>query len=257
MRITLLFLIAFLGYGCGAKKLAVENADTLISHQVNKRLPLYSTQRDQLSKDIDTFLNKEKPVAQEILPVIDEIDLKSPEKVEADYKKLEGFFVRISKDFTNFMSQYMAKLDAKQQKDFFKNLDDENREILKKEKEDRIDSIEERFEMFMGSINSKQKQIIRDYSDYYHDRAKERLTRRVKLHDKFKAIYSHDSSEESKVKEFQEAFNEYQVESLKGNKNLEILKKVLPTVSAEQREHFRKEAQEVKDLLRYYNSIEY
>jgi transcription termination factor NusB len=257
MRITFLFLIAFLGYGCGAKKLAVENADTLIGHQVNKRLPLYSAQRDQLSKDIDLFLNKEKPVAQEILPVIDEIDLKSPEKVEADYTKLEGFFVRISKDFTNFMSQYMAKLDAKQQKDFFKTLDDENREILKKEKEDRIDSIEERFEMFMGSINSKQKQIIRNYSDYYHDRAKERLTRRVKLHDKFKAIYSHDSSEESKIKEFQEAFNEYQAESLKGNKNLEILKKVLPTVTAEQREHFRKEAQEIKDLLRYYNSIEY
>lgn len=257
MRITLIFLLMFLGHGCGAKKLAIDNADTLISHQVNKRLPLYSAQKDQLAKDIDRFLNKEKAVAQEILPVIDDIDLEKPEKIESQYMKLEGFFVRVSNDFTAFMSTYMAKLDQKQQKDLFKILDDENREILKKEKEARIDTIEDRFKMFMGSINSKQKQIIRDYSDYFQSRAKERLSRRVKLHDKFRAIYTHDSSEDSKAKEFQEAFVDYQKEALAGNKNLELLKKVLPTVTPEQREHFRKEAQEIKDLLRYFNSVEY
>lgn len=257
MKMTIMFLIMLLGYGCAAKKLAVENADTLIGHQVTKRLPLYSTQKDQLSKDIDLFLNKEKPLAMDILPVIDQIDLKSPEKFADQYNKLEVFFKRVSKDFTAFMSKYMAKLDSKQQKDLFETLDDENREILKKEKEARLDGLEDRFKMFMGSINGKQKQILRDYSDYFQNRAKERLGRRVKLHERFRTIYSGDSSETSRTVAFQEAFNDYQDKSLEGNKNLEILKKLLPTVTVEQREHFRKEAEEIKDLLRYYNSIDY
>jgi hypothetical protein len=257
MRMTLIFFIAFLGYGCGAKKMAVENADTLINYQITKRLPLYSAQKDQLNRDVDIFLNKEKPVAQEIIPIIDEINLKNPDQVESQYKKLEAFFMRLSKDFTATMAKYLAKLDSKQQKDLFATLDDENREILKKEKEDRIDGVEDKFKTFMGSMNSKQKQIIREYSDYFHERAKHRLTRRVRLHDTFRSIYQHDLSEAAKADEFADAFNQYQVDAISGNKNLEIVKRILPTVTPDQREHFRKEVQEIKDLIRYYNSIEY
>lgn len=257
MKMTFMFLIMLLQFGCTAKKMAVENADTLINYQINKRLPLYSEQKDQMNRDVDIFLNNEKPVAQEILPVIDEIDLKNPEKIEGQYKKLEGFFLRISKDFTVLVAKYMSKLDPKQQKDLFNTLDDENREILKKEKEDRIDGLEDRFRMFLGSINGPQKQIVREHVDYFQDRAKLRLNRRINLHQKFRSIFAQDASPAAKATLFQEAFDEYQKKSLEGNKNLELLKKVLPTITTEQREYFRKEAAEIKDLLRYYNSIEY
>jgi len=257
MKMTFMFLIILLQFGCTAKKMAVENADTLINYQINKRLPLYSEQKDQMNRDVDIFLNKEKPIAQEILPVIDAIDLKKPEKVEEQYKKLEGFFIRISKDFTVYVAKYMAKLDSKQQKELFSTLDDENREILKKEKEDRIDGLEDRFRIFLGSINGPQKQIIREHVDYFQDRAKLRLERRIDLHQKFRSIFQQDASEATKANLFQEAFAKYQEKSLEGNKNLELLKKVLPTITADQREYFRKEAAEIKDLLRYYNSIEY
>lgn len=246
-----------LTYACAAKKMAVENADTLISHQMNRKLPLYSAQKDQLAKDVDQLLNSSKPTAQEIVPIIDEIDLQKSEKTESQYKVLESFFVKLSKDFTALISRYMSKLDSKQQKDFFATMDDENREILKKEKEKRLDQVEERFKMFLGSVNSQQKQIIREYGDYFQERAKERLDRRIKLHNEFKAIYKQDLSHSSRETMFQEAFIRYQQEALKGNKNLEMMKKFLPTLSNEQREHFRKELQEVKDLLRYYISIEY
>jgi len=257
MKMTVMFLIILLQFGCTAKKMAVENADTLINYQINKRLPLYSEQKDQMNRDVEIFLNKEKPVAQEILPVIDEIDLKNPDKVEAQYKKLEDFFLRISKDFTVYVAKYMAKLDSKQQKDLFHTLDDENREILKKEKEERIDGLEDRFKMFMGSINGPQKQIIREHVSYFEERAKLRLNRRINLHQKFRSIYKQDASESAKAALFQEAFSEYQKKSIEGNKNLELLKKVLPTITPQQREYFRKEAAEIKDLLRYYNSVEY
>lgn len=257
MKLVFILLLALMVSSCAGKKMAVENADTLISYQVNKRLPLYSAQKEELSKDIDKFLNETKPKAQDILPVIDALNLKDPSKLETQYTKVENFYTGLSKDFSGLMSKYLAKLDNKQQKDLFETLDDENREILKKEKEDRIDSIEDRFEAFLGSVNSKQKQLVREYAEYFHSRAKMRLDKRVKLHGELKGIYNQDVSENSRYNQIQEKMAEYQGETLKGNKNLEILKKIIPTLSSEQREHFRKEAQEVKDVLRYFNSVDY
>lgn len=256
MMFMLMFIVLFTG--CAAKQLAVENADTLISHQITKRLPLYSKQKDKLNRDIDKFLNDSKPLAQEILPVIDDIDLKNEEAVSEKYKKLEAYFMDISKKFSAMMSSHIAKLDSKQQKDFFNVLDDENRELLKREKEDRIDSIEERFEMFFGSIKGEQKQLIREYADYFHDRAKAKLDRRIKLHQEFRNIFkAEELSENGREKLIQDAFIEYQNDTLKGNKNLEILKKVLPTISKKQREHFRGQTREVKELLKYFLSVDY
>lgn len=257
MKFISLLIVMILSFGCGAQKMAVENADSLIKYQVTKRLPLYSSQKDQLSKDIDKLLIDSKPMAQEIIPVLDDLDLNSSDSLDAQYPKLEKFYKNIAKNFSGLMSKYMAMLDQKQQKDFFETLDDENREILKKEKEDRIDHVEDRFEMFLGSVNSKQKQLIRDYSDYFEARAKKRLKERIELHSSFRNIYAQDISESSRSKSFQEEFTNYQEESLSGNKNLEFLKKVIPTLTASQKEYFRKQVQEVKSLLKYFNSIEY
>jgi hypothetical protein len=257
MKVIVFIMVILIGHGCAAKKLAVENADTLITHQMTKRLPLYSAQKTQLAKDVDQFLIDTKPMSQEIIPVVDQIDLKSMASVEAQYIKLEKYYKDISKNFSKLMSKYMAKLDHKQQKDFFKTLDDENRDILKREKIDQLDQVEEKFEMFLGSINTKQKQLIREYAEYFHHREKRRLDNRISLHQHFKNIYTHDTSELSKIDLFQEQFIKYQEEMLEGNKNAEILKKVVPTLTDGQREYFREQAQEVKSLLKYFNSIDY
>jgi phage-related minor tail protein len=257
MKVTFIILFCFLGYGCAAKKLAVQNADSLITHQMTKRLPLYSDQKDTLEKDVDAFLDRTKPMAQEVLPVIDEMNLKNEEEISTQYQKLESFFVQVSNEFSKLSSKYMAKLDPKQQKEFFETLDDENREILKKEKENRIDQAENRLELFLGHVNSKQKQIIREYGDYLQKRAKTRLDRRIKLHHEFKIIYHQDISESSRASAFLEQFVNYQNESMTGNKNLEIIKRFIPTITSEQREHFRKEAEEIKSLIKYFNSVEY
>lgn len=257
MKLFIITVLSFLLSACAAKKLAVENADTLLSHQITKRVPLYSKQKDKLNKEIDQFLNEKKEVAQEILPVLDNLDIEDSEKIESQYKKLENFFLNISSDFSALMSRQIARMDKKQQKDFFETLDDENREILKKEKEDRIDQFEERFESFFGSIMGPQKQIVREYANYFDSRARERLDRRVKLHQKFRDIMAQEVSTESKEKMIQEAFVDYQQEVQKGSRNLEIIKKLLPTVTDIQREHFRGQVQEIKDLLKYYVSLDY
>lgn len=257
MRMSAFFTIVLLTYSCTAHKIGVNNADTLIGRQITRRLPLYSLQKDELGKDIDQFLNQSKPVAQDVLPVIDDMKLESPEKMEEHYKKLEGFYRKIAKDFSRLMSKYMAKLDYKQQKDFFETVDEENREIIKKDKQERLEEIEDRLKTFLGNLNTSQKQIITNYENYFMEQTNKRVERRKELHERFKYIYAQDVSPETRKDLFQEAFVNYQEEGLSSNKNLEILKKLIPTVTQAQREHFRRKTQEIKEILSYFLQVNY
>lgn len=257
MKITLIFVLTFILSGCGMKKLAVDNADTLISYQVTRKIPLYSQQKEAFKKDLNELLNKTKPVAEELLPIIDEVDPKHPERLDSQYEKLESYYVKLAGDFSELISKYLARLDQKQQKDFFNTLEDENRDILKNEKKKTIDQAEERIKALLGSVNGKQKQIIREYEDYLASRNKARLDRRIKLHDQFRELYKQDVSVASRITSFQEAFKKYQSASLEGNKNLEIVKKFVPTISKSQREHFRNHVQDVKDMLKHYITVDY
>jgi hypothetical protein len=253
----LFILMVLLLPGCAAKKFAVKNADHLLTYQITRRVPLYSKQKAELTRDVENFLNNTKPEAQEMLPLIDEVNLEKSAQVEAQYRKFETYYQSLAKKFSTVVAKHMAKLDEKQQKDFFNNLDDENREILKKEKEKQIDQIEERLEMILGSISGEQKQIIRDYSDYYRTRSKERLDRRLALHQSFKTIYQQDLSPDSRQELIEESFAKYQTETLANTKNIEILKKFIPTVSNKQKEYFRKQIKDVKSLVKYFISTEY
>ena len=257
MKLTLTFILCFHFNGCGMQKLAVSNADKLLSYQITRRLPLYTKQKDLLSKDIDDFLNREKTVAQDILPVIDQIDVSAPEKLEGPYQKLEGFYIRVARDFSALIATHMARLDRKQQEEMLETLDDENRKILKKEKEDRIDDIEENFIRLLGTISGPQKQIVRNYEDYFHARARQRLERRVKLHQELRIIFKEDRSTDSRKAQFETVLEAYQKEVLQANKNLEILKKIVPTFTKKQKKHLRDHVANLKELLKYYLTVDY
>jgi hypothetical protein len=257
MKKKIVFMLMAVSFGCTAKKFAVENADILINYQINKRLPLYSRQKEELNRDVEHFLKQKKALFQEILPLMDEIDLKSNEKIESQYKKLEIFFMQISRDFTKYISKFLAQLDSNQQKDLFAVLDEENREMQKKERTEIIEDLEDRIQKFIGPINQRQKKIINENADYFHDRAKRRIAHRKNLHQKFRSIYLQESTQAVKAGLFQEAFTQYQEESIKDNRNLEIIRKLQPSISDDQHERFRREVLEIKELIRHYHSVEY
>lgn len=257
MKILHLILILSFTCACAAQKVAVNNADTLISYQVTKRLPLYSEQKKKLDTDIDEFLQRSKSKASEILPVIDEIDLKDPGALDSQYKRIEAFYKYISADFSVLMSLHMAKLDKIQQEEFFSNMADENRDLEKKNKRDLIKEVEERFDQFLGDLTDNQKNIIRSYDPYYQERAEKRLENRKKLYQVFKDIYAQEASPDAKAKLFQEAFVKYQNESIDSNKNVEILQKLIPTIDQSQREYFRNKASEIRELIKYYLTVNY
>jgi hypothetical protein len=243
--------------GCAAKKLVINNADTLLQHQITKRLPLYTDQRSELSKDISKFLNDHKSVAQKVLPFIDAVDLKEPQKVGEHYQELSKFYDKVSLNFSELLSKHMSGLDSKQQKDFFKTLDQENRDLKRKDDSDRTEKIQERFETFFGSINENQRQTLTDLKNYFEERNKQRIKRREELHGEFREIFARDASAETRQDLFMEAFKEYQTKSVDHKKNVEVIKTLLPSVSSQQREFFKKKTEEVKEILKYFLDASY
>jgi hypothetical protein len=80
MRVSLIIMM-LLTVSCIAKKIAVQHTDTLLEHQITKRLPLYSDQKKKLSEDVDKFLNDHKPVVRDMLPLLEKIHIKKSAKI--------------------------------------------------------------------------------------------------------------------------------------------------------------------------------
>lgn len=255
-KVVLLGLLVLLS-SCAGKKLFVSNADSLLKYQVVKRLPLYSDQKDKLDKDIKAFLNKKKQDTPDLLSVIDEIQMDEEQKFKNQYHKIAAFYDNVSLDFSALLSRYMVLLDSKQQKDFFKTLDDENRDLARKDSDERMEKIRERFKTFMGTINEKQKQLLVDMKDEFEENNFAKLDRRKKLHQKFREIFNGHLSPDSGRKQFYEAFEDYQKNAHNHDKNKIVLKKILATLSPQQKEFFRTRVAEVKEILKLYLEQDY
>lgn len=254
---TALFLLNFFLIGCAAKKLAIENADTLIAHQVQKKIPLSSIQRKLFDKDLTKFLNDTKPMFQEMLPAIDGIDLKKIESLGQTYPKFELFFKNLFQNFSFLLSNYMAKLDEKQQKEFFETMEEDHKEILKKSDAKHLTKLQERFEVFLGELTKEQIAILKEYTSYFELRTKLRIKNRKMLHEEFRKIYLLPLESGKREELFRQAFVHYQTESFKENKNLEILQKLWPTFTSKQMVHFKSQTQEITELINYYIKMKY
>lgn len=251
MKIIPLVITAFLGYSCAAKKLTAQNADLLIEHQIQKRLPLYSDQKDELSQDTNKFLNQQKPFIQEIVPVVSNVEL-NVAKIDDQYDRLIGLYKKLSVNFSALMSKYMAMLDQKQQKEFDQNLKEENKKLAKDDQEDQLEKLEERFKTLFGSMSASQKEIVVKNKAYFKERHYLRIKRREILHSRFAEIYKMELSKEARAKYFLEAFSNYQNGYPENPKNKEIIKDIILTLTADQKKNFKEKLQDLKEILGYY-----
>jgi hypothetical protein len=256
MRIAPLMILSLLGYGCAVKKMAASSADIVLEHQIQKRLHLYSAQKDLLSKDVKTFLNDQKAFAKEAIPIITSLEL-DVKKVDEHYDYLQKLYRKLALNFSKLMSKHMALLDSKQQKDFAEVLRSENNTMARSKSNDRMETIEERFETLFGVISDKQKKILEAKRAYFEERHKVRLSRREKLQQRFSEIFLADVSPESRANLFYEAFAEYQTTYPENAMNLDIIKSIIPTLSPGQKEVFEDKTNDLKDILNYYLETDY
>lgn len=256
MKIAPLFLITVLTYGCAGKKLVAKNADLLVELQIEKRLPLYSSQKDQLTKDVKGFLNNQKPLTKKSLPIISKIEL-DPEKVDEQYDTLNGLYQELALQFSKLMAKYMAILDSKQQKEFKENLEGENRVLKRMNSDDQVEKTQERIESLFGTITDKQMELIKKQRSYFEGTHKLRVSRRELLHEEFFKIYKMDLSDESRAASFYEAFANYQKNYPENPKNKELIKNILLTLNADQKAVFKNKIKELKEIINYYLETSY
>lgn len=258
MKQVILMLSFLLLTACAAKKLAVKHADTFLVHAVEKRLPLHSEQKSQLNKDVDKFLMEKKPVAEELLPVIDMIDIDKPAQFDEIYEKLVSSYRKTANDFSQLLAKHIADLSPDQQKKFFKKLSSENKDIKEKKPAERVSDLKRKLEKIMGSVSDKQEALISQQESYLVAKAQMRLERREKLHEKMKDILKEDSTSETKREKLLEAFTQYQKSTIDAAKeNLPLIKKFAATMSDKQKEKLRESVSELKQIIGYYLETDY
>lgn len=256
MRFSSLFLVGLLGSGCAAKKMMVRHADNLLEVQLLKRLPLYEAQKKNLSKEVSAFMNEQKQLVQNALPILNDLEL-SQVKIESQYDRLHSAYKQLALNFSKLMSRFMAQLDKKQQKEFDQKLTEENEEIAKTKLQTRLDKINERLEILLGNLSDEQKHLIKNHRKYFEDRHILRLKRREKLHERFREIYRLNLSDESRATYFYEAFEDYQMGYPESEKNKEIILQLIPTLSSKQKEIFKNRLTDLKEILQYYLETDY
>lgn len=258
MKQVLLMLSLLTLFACAAKKLAVKHADTFISNAVEKRLPLYSEQKLKLGKDIDQFLMQKKSTAEELLPVFDQIHLEKPEQFDELYEKMISAYRGIALDFSRILAKYIADLNKEQQEKFFKKLATENKEMSQKKPSERTSDMRRKIEKLTGSLSEKQEKLISEQEAYFTKKAELRLQRRLRLHEKIKAILNGKTSNDSKRDELVESFQSFQEESIDSSReNIPLIKKFISTLTIKQKETFRGKLAELKEIIGYYLETDY
>jgi len=258
MKILTLALILFLFCGCAAKKLIVKNADSLLQYQIEKYIPLNSTQKKILSMDVDRFFNENKSRVQELLPLIDSITLEATGNIQGQFDEMTKFVKLISMDLSKVLTKQLATLSVEQQKDFFKRIDKEKTHLAKKNKKKQSHEFEKRFEVFFGKMNISQKNLYADYQSYFNQRFKERMKRREILHQEIRTIYVQtQDNEKTRQDKINDILTNYIQRPYENEKSIEIINKLIPTLGKEQRIHFKKMVQDLKELLGYFVENKY
>lgn len=237
---------------CGAKKVAVKYADTYIEHQIGKRLPLNDAQEEALSKDVDRFLNEHKDRARSLIPMLEKIDFERSSSLDEQYPKIAEEYSEIAKNFSIILARHMATFDKKQTKSFLSKMLEENQEIFQRDKKDREEKVESRVRSLLGTLTPEQIKILKDSGSIFDEQIVLRSERRSRLHTDFKTILEQDIARESKEKQILDAFVAYQKEALANTRNLEIAKKLIPSLSKIQRTNLKSKIGEIQEILNYF-----
>ena len=245
MKQYISLLLLLLISSCAAKKLAVRNADSLIQYQIEKKIPLYSAQKDKLGKDIDKILSDLKPQIKTLVPLLKDMPIESPEKVENHYVVIDQIYQRIESDFTKLIAANLAVLDEKQQRDFLKIMIADTRVLEDKSEARKKDTFEKNLKILLGSVTDKQKEIIKSYDKYFAQRAASRINGRKNLQANLAKLFEGEMNSEA----FVQAFKEYQNERKKDLQITTILKAFIPTLTPEQKLHLKEKFEEAESLI--------
>ena len=247
--ILIFFGVSF--YGCAAKKLIVMNADTLLEHQIEKKIPLTTAEKSQLSKDIDVFLNTHKKTAAELITLSKSLEL-DKDQVEANYEKLNTIYRKVALDFSKILSHSLASLNPKQQNEFIENMKKEDQKAAKVPLDEILEKTLDRFEWIFGTISEEQKSILIADKGEVARRHQAHLKRREAFHQRLRDIFQQNATNNEREKVFNESFTDLLDQYPDADKNKQTLTQLVKSLGAEQKKHFQEKLQDLRELLSFY-----
>lgn len=257
IKLLLLPLIVLL-QACAFKSAAVGQLDTFIEYQTASRLDLYLHQKQQLEKDVNTLLTQQQKSLSEVKQLLNAIDLKNEAELKSQWDQITLLYHRVALAYAQIFSKYLASLDGNQQKSFFAKMKEENQEIKQKNRERSVENLSERVEYFLGSINNKQREVLKQHLTLLNQRAKARLKRRELLHKNFKKILEQKQTTESARAQIYQAFVNYQDDTLKSQESFfDLIKDIATHSDEQQKKTFIEKKQEVMELVNLFEKAEY
>ncbi|MFP5458361.1 MAG: hypothetical protein ACLGG7_06485 [Bacteriovoracia bacterium] len=244
--------------GCAFKSLGISQLDNLIEFQTSTRLDLYHHQKKHLEAQVTGFLKDEQKRSSKARELLDALTLEDLSGFPQIWKEITLEYNRIALAYSRILVHHLTELDQKQQDHFFQKMKDENREIEDRLKDESLKRYEERVEFFLGSINSSQRQFLRQELPRLKERSRQRLQRRQQLHAKLKHILEQLKTSPERLEETYQAFVSYQNETLAAQAPvLEMIQGIARLADSEQKKAFLGKREEALELLELFQKAQY
>ena len=183
--ISLLFCL----FGCSFKWLVIPNLDYIITNRIEDSIPLTSSEKDSLSKDIKIVLNQIKPNIKKLKERLIKLDL-TKINLKEEYESLGYIYYETALIITPILANYLLSLNGDKTFEFFKALDEKNKKLLKDHKSKQDKDYFERFEYFFGDLKEKQIIQIKKMIPHFKLHSYNRIQARLMIQKKLKGILS-------------------------------------------------------------------
>lgn len=240
----------------------MKNMDTLISVKVSNTFDLYYKQKQQLDKDIDTFLKSKKPLTGTVLTKISDYK-RLASNGEYNQKRIENELLFWQRFYTDLMleivqkhSSYLIGLTEKQQKHFFKEYKERTEELKEKLKEDILENQIEKYERFFGELSKDMSKELALNDGFFKSRLIAYIERRKDFRKKLEALFERKAKDE----EFKNLFSEYikdRFSEIVTKQHAGIILSLLKKMGTEQKASLKENLSKYKTWVEVFKETDY
>lgn len=263
LKYTFLTLAGLAFTGCWVNDLLIRNLDNVIEIKTADTLGLYYKQKQELEKDVSSFLNQSKTLAPQIKQKLSEYqalaasgEIPKARAVAEEMRYWQGLYAKIAKTLIEHHADYVSNLTEKQQEEFFKQLKEKNEEIEEKAREGDWEDYAQGFEFLFGDLNQKQEKFLRQSLGFFKQRSVQRLKRRRSFQENLRELFSKKASEKR--------FKELMLENVKTRyssrataKRAEIITRLFNLAGGEEMTELKENLKKAKNWIDVFVATDY
>lgn len=262
-----LILFSIIISSCSMTGIFVGKLDYYVAKKTSSRLNLYLKQEDKLHIDIEKLFDSAKPevkIIQSLINTFPKKELRISQTFLSEFiNQFKIPFKGLIKKSTILLAQYLTAMSVNQQKLFLADLAKKNKKASRSlKKNNYFENVSDRFEMLLGSLNSKQKLVIKKYRYTYKRWQQKKLKVNLFFESQLKQAFKIKDENERKLfieKNSMKSVTMY-MEILQGPVFNEIIKSyflVLKSSTKEQRKTLESKIDFINKVLTSFIKIKY